>query len=160
MEETKKQLKEIEQYTKKLKRFITIIERSACVIDENSAKRLAQIQQNIENAHTAIEIAYDGTKLRIDLEIEQAFSIPCIECNQKLWEHLKSYLEKWGYQNENVTASWDDYPLLVLNYDNSIGYMANLFISKSAFFNRELVTDPEEFLTRAAKLKGFEYKPK
>lgn len=32
--------------------------------------------------------------------------IPCIECNDELWEYIKSYLEEWGYKN-NVSFDYD-----------------------------------------------------
>ena len=86
--------------------------------------------------------------------------IPCIKCNKRLFEYLWSYLKKWGYININVNANdLDIYPLLVLNYNGSLGCVASLFLEYNADYNRILVNDPEEFLTRAAKLKGFEYKP-
>ena len=85
--------------------------------------------------------------------------IPCIKCDKRLFEYLWSYLEKWGYININVTVSWDDYPLLVINYGEILGHVANIFLIHADRLDRELVDDPEKFLARAAKLKGFEYKP-
>lgn len=84
--------------------------------------------------------------------------IPCIKCSQKLWEHLKPHLEKWHYIIEDI-GSFNKYSLLVINRYGTIGICTNLCAGAVELSNRELVNDPEEFLARAAVLKGFEYKP-
>lgn len=84
--------------------------------------------------------------------------IPCIKCSQKLWEHLKSHLEKWHYIIEDI-GSFNKYHLLIINRYGTIGICTNIDLGAAELCNRELVTDPEEFLAKAAKLKGFEYKP-
>lgn len=157
MEETKKQLEELEQYVEKLKQFIVSLEQYTCKLSKNSAKRLACVQRDIENAHTAIEMAYDEAKIVMHIDTEQA-EIPCIECNEELFERLWPYLNIWGYNNANVTVSWDDYPLLVLNYGGNLGDVANIRSEYYTNNNREFVDDPEELLAKAAKLKGYEYK--
>lgn len=85
--------------------------------------------------------------------------IPCIKCDNELFEYLWPYLKKWGYIKMGVDILWDDYPLLVLNYNDALGCIANIRIEYCADNNQELVDEPEEFLARAAELKGFEYKP-
>lgn len=85
--------------------------------------------------------------------------IPCIKCNQKLFEYLWPYLQKWGYKEIVPIVSWECSPILVLNVNYHVGSITNVVASRSDACDRELVDDPEEFLARAAKLKGFEYKP-
>lgn len=84
--------------------------------------------------------------------------IPCIKCTPALWEYIKPYLEKWGYTFGSV-GIFEKYQLLVINY-NGGKMCTNVHISEQFDYNRELVTDVEEFLERAAKLKGFTYKRK
>lgn len=85
--------------------------------------------------------------------------IPCIKCNQKLFEYLWPYLQKWGYKEIVPIVSWECSPILVLNVNYHVGRITNVVASCSDACDRELVNDPEEFLARAAALKGFEYKP-
>lgn len=84
--------------------------------------------------------------------------IPCIECNKKMWEYIKPYLDKWKYVNKVDISQWEKYPLLVINSCGSLGLCTNYSISHNLHNSRELVTDVEEFLERAAQLKGFKYK--
>lgn len=85
--------------------------------------------------------------------------IPCIKCTPELWEYIKPYLKKYNYRFGQIIL-FNVYPLLVLNHNGDIGYCTNRYISEVDNYNRELVTDVEEFLERAAKLKGFTYKGK
>jgi hypothetical protein len=50
--------------------------------------------------------------------------------------------------------------LLAINITGNLGLYNSLSSSCADSYNRELVTDVEEFLERAAKLKGFTYKRK
>lgn len=84
--------------------------------------------------------------------------IPCIECNYKLWEYIKPYLKKWGYNIVNP-IKWDIYPVLVIDYTWNLGEVSNLSFN-SLTSERELITNVEEFLQKAAELKGFTYKRK
>ena len=84
--------------------------------------------------------------------------IPCIKCDSKLWEYISPYLEKWGYTFEYITKDdWRTYPILVTNISSSFGLCGNIS-TYSRCYDRELVTDVEEFLEKAAELKGFTYK--
>lgn len=85
--------------------------------------------------------------------------IPCIKCTLELWKYIKPYLEEWGYKIY-TPSSWLHFPLLVINDRGRFGSCDNYQLSHLDYFNRELVTDVEEFLKRAAKLKGFTYKRK
>ena len=85
--------------------------------------------------------------------------IPCIKCTSEMWEYIKPYLKEWGYELR-ATCSWDVYPLLVLNECGTLGRCNNYQLFSKDDYNRELVTDVEEFLKRAAKLKGYEYAKK
>lgn len=86
--------------------------------------------------------------------------IPCIICNKTLFEQLRPYLEKWDYKLEDI-SNWNTHTLLVINYGEDLGVVSNTVTTTECLnnFNRELVTGHEEFLRRAAALKGFEYKP-
>lgn len=86
--------------------------------------------------------------------------IPCIKCDSKLWEYLKPYLERWGYKPYITFGNLEAYPLLAINITGNLGLYNNLSSSCADSYNRELVTDVEEFLERAAELKGFTYKRK
>lgn len=86
--------------------------------------------------------------------------IPCIKCTPKLWEHIKPYLEGWGYDTSSVTNSWYACPTLVINSGGDLGKCCNFSVPGLQVFNRELVTEVREFLERAAKLRGYKYKPK
>lgn len=83
--------------------------------------------------------------------------IPCIKCTQKLWEHIKPYLERWGYIISGI-SDWTAFPILVLNFDGIFGECSNVEKVNAFAKNRELVTDVEKFLEEAAKLKGHTYK--
>lgn len=84
--------------------------------------------------------------------------IPCIKCDSKLWEYLKPYLKEWGYVFGCI-GEFEEYQLLIINYKRG-KLCTNVHESEQFDYNRELVTDVEEFLERAAKLKGFTYKRK
>lgn len=86
--------------------------------------------------------------------------IPCIKCNPELWEYIKPYLEEWEYDTSSVTPSWDTCPTLVINSGGDLGTCCNFSVPGLQVFNRELVVEVKEFLERAAKLRGYEYKPK
>ena len=60
MDEAIKQLEEIERYAKRLKRFFVSLERTEISIKPHIVKQIACIERDIENAHTAIDIAYSG----------------------------------------------------------------------------------------------------
>lgn len=83
--------------------------------------------------------------------------IPCIKCNPKMWKYIKPYLIDWGYSIK-VTTDWVTYPILVINESGILGICNNYLVSFAGEYGRELVTDVEEFLKRAAELKGFTYK--
>lgn len=86
--------------------------------------------------------------------------IPCIKCTPELWEYIKPYLEEWEYDTSRVTSSWDTCPTLVINASGDLGRCCNFSVPGLRVFNRELVAEVKEFLERAAKLRGYEYKPK
>lgn len=87
--------------------------------------------------------------------------IPCIKCTPELWEYIKPYLEEWNYHTFYVSeGSWLRYPILILNNAGSLGTCNNWGDDVSSKYNRELIANVEEFLERAAKLKGFTYKRK
>lgn len=83
--------------------------------------------------------------------------IPCIECTPELWEYIEPYLRKWGYKCFSI-VHFKQFPILALNIDGTIGKCTNINRASVTEYNRELVTDVEEFLERAAELKGFTYK--
>lgn len=82
--------------------------------------------------------------------------IPCIKCTPEIWEYIKPYLKEWGYELR-ATCSWDVYPLVVINECGTLGRCNNYQLFSKNEYNRELVTDVEEFLERAAHLKGRKY---
>lgn len=82
--------------------------------------------------------------------------IPCIKCTPEIWEYIKPYLKEWGYEL-GATCSWDVYPLVVINECGTLGRCNNYQLFSKDKYNRELVTDVEEFLERAAHLKGRKY---
>lgn len=86
--------------------------------------------------------------------------IPCIECNTKLWEYIRPYLEKWDYKPYITFGDFETYPLLAINIVGELGLYNNISSSCVNSYNRELVFNVEEFLERAAALKGFTYKRK
>ena len=87
--------------------------------------------------------------------------IPYIKCTSEMWKYIKPYLENWDYKSR-VTPDWINYPLLVINECGVLGvcnnYDYNTYIEDD--YNRELINNVEEFLERAAILKGFTYKRK
>lgn len=83
--------------------------------------------------------------------------IPCIICTPELWEYIEPYLRKWGYKCFSI-VHFKQFPILALNIDGTIGKCTNINRASVTEYNRELVTDIEEFLERAAELKGFTYK--
>lgn len=86
--------------------------------------------------------------------------IPCIKCTPELWEYIKPYLKEWGYTTDDFSEKFNEqFPILILNWSDRIGYYGFGFI-KHLDENRILIDDVEEFLERAAKLKGFTYKRK
>lgn len=87
--------------------------------------------------------------------------IPCIKCDSKLWEYIKPYLKEWGYIFGCV-GIFEEFPLLVINYNDNLGICTNTTIHGWATVenNRIFTDNVEEFLERAAKLKGFTYKRK
>lgn len=86
---------------------------------------------------------------------------PCIKCDEKLWKYIMPHLKEWGYKICSID-SWEKFPFLILDYEDLQGEksVTNLCLGVDAIGFRELVTDVEEFLERAAKLKGFTYKRK
>lgn len=85
--------------------------------------------------------------------------IPCIMYNPQLWEYIKPYLKEWEYKIYDF-ANIKLYCLIVINFEDNLGHVANTSFNNLRNYNRELVTNVEEFLERAAKLKGFTYKRK
>lgn len=87
--------------------------------------------------------------------------IPCIKCTSELWKYIRPYLEEWKYKISGYHYEhFDEFPYIVLNDCGKFGVCSNYEVPNEIQFNRELVTDVEEFLERAAKLKGFTYKRK
>lgn len=87
--------------------------------------------------------------------------IPCIKCTPELWEYIRPYLEKWGYGIVEYYHKYlNTFPYVVLNNCGKFGACANYEVPNEIQFNRELVTNVEEFLERAAALKGFIYRRK
>lgn len=85
--------------------------------------------------------------------------IPCIKCTPELWEYIKPYLKEWSYSINDIESFYKS-PLLCINRYGLFGQCTNLSMECIKANDRELVTDVEEFLERAAKLKGFTYKRK
>lgn len=83
--------------------------------------------------------------------------IPCIICNSKLWNYIRKYLYDWNYNIDFVSSNWKDFPLLVINLDGYIGKCINLEINRSIENNREIISNVEEFLEKAAALKEKSY---
>lgn len=85
--------------------------------------------------------------------------IPCIKCNEEMWEYIRPYLISWGYIDRTY-HNWTTYYVLVINDAGDLGICNNYNNYNRIAYNREVVTDVEEFLERAAELKGFTYKRK
>ena len=86
--------------------------------------------------------------------------IPCIICNSSKWEYIKPFLIEWHYNIKYVTSDWEKYPLLVINDADNFGVCSSYWRVCARNYNRELVNDIDEFLEKAAQLKGFTYKRK
>lgn len=87
--------------------------------------------------------------------------IPCILCNPKLWEYISPNLIKWGYKYYiEPDPKWDLFPILIINWCGNIGNLNNDNYASIKNHNRKLLTNVEEFLEKAAELKGFIYKRK
>ena len=82
--------------------------------------------------------------------------IPCIKCTPEIWEYIKPYLKEWGYELREPFGL-DFYPLVVINECGTLGRCNNYQLFSKDEYNRELVTDVEEFLERATHLKGRKY---
>lgn len=84
--------------------------------------------------------------------------ILCIKCNSQLWKYINPYLIEWNYDCDSyIEDNFDKFPILIINNLGNIGECNNVSIDYVKKYNRELVTNVEEFLERAAKLKGFTY---
>lgn len=84
--------------------------------------------------------------------------IPCIKYNSQDWDYIESNLIKFGYEISRLT-SWEVSPYIVLNLGNNLGSVSNIdrISVLNASYNREIVYNVEEFLERAAHLKGHKY---
>lgn len=84
--------------------------------------------------------------------------IPCIKYNLQDWDYIESNLIKFGYEITGLTP-WEECPYITLNLGNCLRIVSNLTegaaLDKS--YNREIIYDAEEFLERAAHLKGRKY---
>lgn len=76
--------------------------------------------------------------------------IPCIKCTPELWEYIKPYLEKQGYSSDSLYIDIKNYPLLVINAFGDKGKYNLDGMSVCENYNRELITNVEEFLERAS----------
>lgn len=79
----------------------------------------------------------------------------CFRCTSELWKYIKPYLEKWDYKVQDI-LDFSLNPYIILDYRGSFGTVTNLS-SLITPTGRKVIKDVEEFLERAAKLKGFEY---
>ena len=87
--------------------------------------------------------------------------IPCVLCNSELWEYISPKLIKWGYKyHVGLNSKWNLFPLLVINWGGYIGNINNVHYTSIKDHDRKLLTNIEEFLKKAAELKGFIYKRK
>lgn len=86
--------------------------------------------------------------------------IPCIKCTSKLWEYIKPYLEEFGYKpGLSFDSNWTSYPILAINSRYLDVYTNINFLYKNDK-KHILVNNVEEFLEKAARLKGKTYKRK
>jgi hypothetical protein len=87
--------------------------------------------------------------------------VPCIKYNPENWEYIKSTLETFGYSITNLDG-WKYYPYITLNLGGTIGQLSNITEAAASdiHYNREIITNIEEFLERAAILIGKQYKRK
>lgn len=83
--------------------------------------------------------------------------IPCIKCNQKLFNYIEPFLKQWGYSKQMLTPDWDNLPVLVINFNDKLGKYSNIGIDCINRKKRVLVSNVEEFLAKAAKLKNKHY---
>lgn len=88
--------------------------------------------------------------------------IPCIKINFKEWNFIKPYLVKWNYDIKLITENFFDFPYLIINNGGEIGKCNNysVYYNVEKYNNREFVSDVDEFLKRAAELKGYNYNRK
>lgn len=87
--------------------------------------------------------------------------IPCIKCDSKLWKYIIPYLGEWGYNIQwTIPYQLNSNSYLVINRHGKFGDCGNYEAPSEETYNRESITNVEEFLERAAKLKGFTYKRK
>lgn len=93
------------------------------------------------------------------VNVKRMEKIPCIKYDPKDWGYVKKMLESFGYVKTILHDNfWHDCPYIVINLGNQIGNYSNVRAEDCTSHNREVVTDVEEFLERAAKLKGITYK--
>lgn len=87
---------------------------------------------------------------------------PCIKCTPEIWEYIEPFLINWRYVKcYDFSYDWETYPILVIDYCGVFGRYSNISnISNIDGYDRELITDINIFLDKAAKLKGFTYKRK
>lgn len=84
--------------------------------------------------------------------------VPCIRCDRELFDRIEPFLIRWGYEVSHISLyDWDSYPLLIINNGDEIGKYTNVAMRCISYYNRELVDNVDEFLRRAAALKGFKY---
>lgn len=87
--------------------------------------------------------------------------IPCIKYDPKNWNYIRENLESFGYTPSYLEANnWTENPYIVINLAGDLGSYSNVSYDGTSDYNRELVTNIEEFLEKAATLKGFTYKRK
>lgn len=85
--------------------------------------------------------------------------IPCIKYNPKNWNYIRENLESFGYVPASLEANnWTENPYIVINLADNLGNYSNINHNGTSNHNREIVTNVEEFLQRAAELKGLTYK--
>lgn len=87
--------------------------------------------------------------------------IPCIKCDSKLWKYVRPYLDGWGYNLQwIVPQQLNSNSYLVTNRCGVFGDCGNFDVLNEETYNRESITNVEEFLEQTAKLKGFAYERK
>lgn len=84
--------------------------------------------------------------------------IPCIECTPETWKYIRPHLEEWGYKcsasGGEISKDWN---LLIINWNHHLGKYDFGAIGSHLDGTRELLKDVEEFLCKAAELKGLSY---
>lgn len=91
-------------------------------------------------------------------ELRKFIKVPCINCTPELSDYIRPHLLNWGY---NIIGKYHiDYTYLVINDCDKFGNCEFYAVPNEKYYNRELVDNVEEFLERAARLKGFTYKRK